>query len=146
LNKFFYLCKKRKKEFFMGLSIFLAKLLGVYLLIIAADMLFRKSELEKAVKDFASSKGLLVFSGSISLFVGLAIIFGHPIYEKNWHGLITLLGYLLVIRGVMRFAFPSYLQKKFASLFHKRYWLVFIILLVLGFYLTYMGFTANKYY
>ena len=96
----------------MELSLFLAKLLGVYLLIIAADMLFRKSELEKAVKDFASSKGLLLLSGSSSLFVGLAIIFAHPVYARNWEGLVTLLGYLLVVRGIMRFAFPSLVQKK----------------------------------
>lgn len=130
----------------MDLSIFLAKLLGVYLLIMSADMLFRKSEVEKAVKDFASSKGLLALSGSTSLFIGLAIIFAHPVYEKNWHGLITLIGYLLAIRGIMRVAFPSYLQKKLTVLFNKRYWVVFAILLILGIYLTYIGFNAPKHY
>ncbi len=129
----------------MELSLFLAKLLGVYLLIIAADMLFRKSELEKAVKDFASSKGLLLLSGSSSLFVGLAIIFAHPVYAKSWQGLVTLLGYLLVVRGMMRFAFPSLVQKKISGIFHKRYWIIFFAFLIVGFYLAYMGFTSSKY-
>lgn len=129
----------------MELSLFLAKLLGVYLLIIAADMLFRKSELEKAVKDLASSKGLLLLSGSSSLFVGLAVILAHPVYARSWEGLVTLLGYLLVVRGIMRFAFPSLVQKKVATMFHKRYWIIFLTFLILGFYLTYMGFTSSKY-
>lgn len=58
----------------MDLSMFWAKLLGLYSLIIAFELLVRKHEIEKAVKDFASSKGLLMFSGSISLLLGLALV------------------------------------------------------------------------
>lgn len=122
------------------LSIFLAKLLGIYLLIVAADLLFRRKELEAAVKDFASSKGLLVFSGSISLLLGLVVVLAHPVYEMNWRGLITLIGYLLILRGIIRVAFPSAIQKKLVSFFRKRYWLVFAVLLILGLFLTYSGF------
>ena len=125
----------------MELSIFLAKLLGLYMLIVAADLLLRRHEVEGAVKDFASSKGLLVFSGSFSLLFGLAIVISHPVFEGNWRGLITLLGYLIVARGIMRIAFPSRLQKKLVSFFHKRYWFLFFILAILGAYLTYCGFT-----
>src|SRR5579885_3255115 len=103
----------------MELSIFLAKFLGLYLLIVSADLLLRRHELEGAVKDFASSKGLLVFSGSISLLAGLAIVIGHPVYEANWRGLITLFGYLLIVKGIMRVAFPTRLQKRIVSFFHE---------------------------
>lgn len=126
----------------MELSIFLARLIGLYLLIVAADLLVRRREMEGAVRDFASSKGLLVFSGSISLLLGLAIAIGHPIYERGWRGLITLLGYLLIFRGIMRVAFPTRLQKRIGSLFHRGYWVILLILLILGVYLTYEGFNA----
>lgn len=127
----------------MELSLFLAKLIGIYLLIVAADLLLRRHELEGAVKDFASSKGLLVLSGSLSLLFGLAIVIAHPVYEMSWRGLITLLGYLLIVRGCMRFAFPSHIQKKLVSLFHRGYRIIFVILLILGIYLTYSGFITN---
>lgn len=126
----------------MELSIFLAKLLGLYMLIVAADLLLRRKELEKAVKDFASSKGLLVFSGSISLLFGLAIAIAHPVCTWDWRGLITLLGYLLILRGVHRIAFPTTIQKRVVSLFHRRHSAIFFVLLALGLYLTYEGFTA----
>ena len=126
----------------MGLSIFLAKLIGLYLLIIAADLFLRKREIEGAVKDFASSKGLLVFSGSRSLILGLAIVIAHPIYELNWRGLITLLGYLLILRGALRVAFPTVIQKKMVSFFHKGYPAVFFTLLIVGGFLVYCGFTV----
>jgi len=127
----------------MDLSLFLAKLLGLYSLIIAAELLIRKHEIEGAVKDFASSKGLLMFSGSISLLLGLAIVVAHPIYEANWQGFITFLGYVLVLRGIWRIAFPSRLQKKMATCFHQGYRGIFIILLLLGVYLTYIGFNYS---
>jgi uncharacterized membrane protein YkvI len=127
----------------MELSIYLAKLIGIYLLIVAADMLLRRREIRGAIRDFASSKGLLVFSGSISLLLGLAIVIAHPIYESTLQGFITLLGYLLILRGVWRIAFPTHVQKRLASLFHRGYWTIFIILLILGIYLTHAGFTAE---
>jgi hypothetical protein len=127
----------------MELSIFLAKWLGLYLLIVAADLLLRRHELEGAVRDFASSKGLLVFSGSISLLIGLAIVIAHPVYEGDWRGFITLLGYLIILRGAVRVAFPTHLQKRILSFFHRSYWAVFLILLIVGVYLTYSGFTAD---
>ena len=126
----------------MELSIYLAKFIGIYLLVVAADMLLRRHEIRGAIKDFASSKGLLVFSGSISLLMGLAIVIAHPVYEQSLQGLITLLGYLLILRGVWRMAFPTHVQKRLASLVHRGYWTIFIILLVLGYYLTYTGFNA----
>lgn len=127
----------------MELSLYLAKLLGLYFLIVALDMLFRRKELEGAVKDFASSKGLLLFSGAFSLIAGLAIVIGHPVFEPNWHGLITLLGLLFILKGIARFAFPSRFQKRMVSFFHRRYWLLFLIMLVVGAYLTYSGFSVQ---
>ncbi len=127
----------------MALSLFLAKLLGLYLLIVAFDLLVRRKEAEGAVKDFAASKGLLFYSGSLSLLLGLAIAIAHPIWETNWRGLITLLAYLMIVRGLMRTAFPSLLQKKIYPFFRNQYWLLLIILIILGVYLTYSGFNAQ---
>jgi len=127
----------------MDLSIFLARLLGLYFLIVAIELILRRHEFEGAVKDFASSKGLLVFSGSISLILGLAVVIGHPVYEMGFHGLITLLGYLMILRGIWRMAFPSRIQKKLVTCFQQGYKLIFLILLVLGVYLTYAGFNQG---
>ena len=125
----------------MLLSIFLAKLIGVYLLIAAADLLLRKEEFQDAVRDFSFSKGLLMFSGSVSLIIGLAIVLGHPVYKMNWQGLITLLGYFLILKGILRVAFPNYIQKRITAVFYKGYWVICFLLLVIGFYLSYVGFT-----
>lgn len=127
----------------MELSIFLAKLLGVYMLIVATEMLLRKQEFESAVRDFASSKGLILFSGSISLIVGLAITIGHPVFEMGFRGLITILGYLMILRGIWRMAFPSRVQHKIVTCFHKGYIWIVLIFLILGGYLAYAGYNLG---
>jgi hypothetical protein len=126
----------------MILSIFLAKLLGIYMLIAAAELVLRRREVESAMREMAHCKGFLAYSGSVSLLLGLAIVIAHPVYDKGWRELITLIGYILVIRGVIRCAFSAYYQKKFLPFYHQKYRAVFLILLVVGLYLTYMGFTA----
>ena len=126
----------------MDLSVFLAKVLGLYLLIFAADLLLRRKELEGAVKNFSASAGLLLFSGSVSLFLGLVIVIAHPVYEMDWRGFITFLGYLMILRGVLRLVFPTAIRHKLAAAFHRRYWAVFVILLIFGLYLTYSGFST----
>ena len=126
----------------MGLSIFLAKLIGIYLLVVAADLLMRRKELEAAVRDFAASKGLLAFSGSLSLLFGLIILLLHPVFSFDWRGILTLFGCLLVLRGVIRVAFPSHLQKTLSLMFHQYYWAIILIITIIGAFFTYCGFTA----
>ncbi|HEY5259065.1 MAG TPA: hypothetical protein VIJ46_00330 [Rhabdochlamydiaceae bacterium] len=127
----------------MDLSIFLAELLGLYMLIMAAELLFRRKELAGAVKDIASCKGVIICSGSYSLLLGLAIVIAHPIYELDWRGFVTFIGYLMILRGLIRITFPSHLQKGLSTMFRKRYWVMFVVMLVFGAYLTYSGFSAG---
>ncbi len=126
----------------MELSLFLAKLIGLYFLIVAGLWIFRKAEFERFLNDFVSSVGLTGFSGIISLVLGLMIVIGHPIWEVSWRGLITLIGLLFIIQGILRIGFNSNAQGVFKKWIDSRgYWVVLAILIVLGGYLTYNGFT-----
>lgn len=124
----------------MGLSIFLAKLIGLYLLIVAAIWIFRKDQFDKSIRDIASSRGLIVLSGVMSLLSGLAIAIGHSIWQFSWIGLITLLGYLMIIQGVVRLIFPEKLQTHMLEIMDKGYWAFIAIMIILGGFLTYSGF------
>jgi hypothetical protein len=127
----------------MELSIFLAKLIGIYLLFVSAELILRKKELEKSIKDFSSSKGLLALSGSIALLFGLAIVIAHPIFTPDWQGLITLIGCLLIIRGALRASFPTHVQKTVGPFFKRWYFLILTLSLTVGTFLTLCGFIAS---
>lgn len=128
----------------MGLSLFFAKFLGIYMLIIAAIWLTRKKQFEIGIKDILSSDGLLALSGAIHLVVGLIIAISHPIWEWNWRGLITLIAYISIIQGIIRLTFPNESKKAIIKSLVKGSWVWILVLVVLGVILTYNGFTGHE--
>ena len=126
----------------MEISLFIAKLLGLYFLIIALIMLVRKQQFQSVAKSIVYSEGLLGFSGIINLILGLAIVIGNPIFELSWRGLITLLGLIAILHGVIRIGFVHDLQKAFPpQKLEQSHWIIFAVILVLGAVLTYFGFS-----
>lgn len=126
----------------MDISIFLAKLIGLYLVIVSVICLVRKKQVKATGKELACCKSTLAVTAEISLIFGLVIAIDHSIWELNWKGLITLLGYLMIIKGIIRFAFPSFV-KNLATKMDKTYWVMSIVMLIIGIYLTYCGFAYS---
>lgn len=127
----------------MILSTFLAKLLGLYFIILALLWFFRQKEFTSTWREFAASKGLLAVSAEFSIVFGLIIAIDHTIWEWSWQGLVTVIGYLLILRGIVRLGFPSYAQKMCTKMLRERAWPFFLIMLVLGAYLAYCGFAFH---
>jgi hypothetical protein len=128
----------------MALSIFLAKILGVYLIIMFLLFATRKEEVTQAIKAFLADHGLILISGDISLIAGLAILIGHPIWVWEWPLVITLLGLLMVIRGILRIGYPACTIRWGNSLLRSRQawsWTM-IVSLIIGIFLLAHGFMA----
>ncbi len=127
----------------MDVSSFLAKLIGIYFILIAILWLFRSRQISDAIKEIVKSKGLLAISGEFSLIFGLVILLDHPVWEWNWRGLLTLLGCFFIVRGVLRLAFPLQVQRIFSHIQKETWWPLFLVLLVIGAYLAYSGFAYS---
>jgi hypothetical protein len=81
-------------------------------------------------------------SGLLALAVGVAMVISHSVWELNWRGLITLFGYLTIVKGVVRIGFPTVPQAAARSLLKGTpFWIWISIGLMLGGYLTWVGFT-----
>ena len=125
----------------MGLSLFLAKFLGAYLIIISILMLTRKEVMRKGFQEVLYIPGVLLLSGFISLLSGLAIVIGH---QLSWDGsiLISLLGYLLIAKGVVRLGWPN-ICRDWGNAFvrdDKKWLSISVFGLVLGLVLIAQGF------
>lgn len=128
----------------MDMSLLLAKLLGLYFLISATLYIFRTVQVKAAAKELAGSRSTLAVSGEISLIFGLLVVLDHSIWELNWKGLVTLLGYLFILRGILRIAFPSQIKALAAKIISTYFGLFVLVLLVIGAYLTYCGFQVSS--
>ena len=126
----------------MQLSLFLAKLFGIYLLVVAVLWAIRRDAMSQVMDEFFASRTMIFMSGLLALVVGIAMAISHSIWEWNWRGLLTLIGYLSIAKGVARIGFPDVPRKSAAYLLRaNRVWIWIGISAILGAYLTWAGFT-----
>ena len=127
------------------LTLFLAKLFGLYCVIVALAMMTRRQSAVATVRALIASPPLLLLVEVIGLAGGLAMILGHNI----WSGgalpvVVTLVGWLMAIRGAALLALsPSVTMKLFEALRYEQLFYVYMGgTLILGLYLTYAGFSG----
>jgi uncharacterized membrane protein HdeD (DUF308 family) len=84
---------------------------------------------------------MFALSGAIHIIIGLTIAILHPIWTADWRGLITLIGYISIIQGVIRLAFPIQSRDNVLKSLEKGYWVWIVVAGTLGIILTYNGFT-----
>jgi hypothetical protein len=128
-----------------SLTIFLAKFLGLYCIVVALTMMIRKQSTIAAIQALLNDPPLLLFVEVLGLAAGLAMIVGHNI----WSGgalpvVISLFGWVLAIRGAGLLALsPAALSKLVEALRYEELFYFYVAAtLVLGLYLTYAGFDA----
>ena len=100
----------------MQSSIFIARLLGPVLLVAGIAMLVNRRQLDAIVQELFRSPLLLLLLGIIDFTVGLAIVLTHNVWVADWRVIITLLGWLLTVRGVVRMLIPDQVKPLGAKL------------------------------
>ena len=127
------------------LTIFLAKLLGLYCIILALAMMTRKASAVATITALFGNPPLLLLVEVLGLAGGLAMIIGHNV----WSGgalpiVVTLVGWLMAIRGASLLALsPNATLREFSLWQYGRFFYFYMAgTLVLGVYLTLAGFSA----
>lgn len=130
----------------MDLTLFLARIVGLYLLFIGLFYLARRNDLRKMVSEFYQSSALVVMSGCLSIIFGLLIVLNYNVWAWHWTVLPTLVGWILLVRGLIRLFFPS-TDKEFAKKSSTDNAMIFsgIVMIVVAFVLVYQGFFERGY-
>lgn len=125
----------------MEVSLFLAKLMGIYLLIIGLAYFIKREFLRVVLEDFYKSPALIALGSIFNIILGLLIILNHNIWEFSWKIMITIIGYLSLVKGILHLYFPQ-VARTIASVFIRKDIFVYsgVISLALGVYLLYHGF------
>jgi hypothetical protein len=126
----------------MALSIFLGRVLGLYLIIVGFFYLFRRALIQKIAVQIFENEAFIIITAIISLIIGLLIVVGHNVWEWKWTLIVTLLGYLSLIKGLTRLFIPSRTDKKMImkALAKNNPIYIGLFCLIIGFLLTYEGF------
>ncbi|MFH1441280.1 MAG: hypothetical protein ABIH18_04485 [Candidatus Omnitrophota bacterium] len=126
----------------METSIFFAKLLGSYFIIIGIGILFNLKTYQKLVEDFFKNYALIYLGGLMALIFGLLTVLFHNVWAADWVVIITIFGWMGIIKGIWLIVFPNaaakmtqfYKQKASLLLVHS------LIVLGLGVFLAVKGY------
>jgi len=124
------------------ISILLAKFWGSLLVIFGLLFLVRKKALDDLF-ELTKDKTFIIISGYLALILGLVTVILHNTWVTDWIVVITIFGWISLIKGIARLGFPENLPKWVQVLKNK---LVFIkVLLVittlLGGWLIWMSYS-----
>lgn len=126
----------------MDISVFLARFLGAYMLIMFAIWVLRRQALEGGIRNIMGCGGTFALTALIQVIIGLLIILSHSVWKLNWQGLITLFGYFAVIQGIVRLSFPEEIKAYILKSVEKGAWMWMVFLGLFGSLLAYHGFIA----
>jgi len=87
-------------------AVFIARLLGPVLGVIGVSILLNEQIYAAIVIEAVHSPTLIYFSGLLSLPIGIAILNVHRAWTADWRVVVTILGWLFTLGGIMRILLP----------------------------------------
>jgi len=125
----------------MDLSIFLAQLFGIYLIVAGIMYVARHHFIRAVINDYFDSPSVVFLGGMLGIILGLMIVLGHNVWELSWKLAITLLGYLMVLKGILHWFFPQKAAWWTEKMTHgTAYLYASFFMIALGCFFCYVGF------
>ena len=126
----------------MNLSHFVAQVVAIIYLSIGIGMLFNMDYYKKMFTKMYDEMTAMYVGGFSAIVAGFALVTYHNIWAKNWTVLVTIIGWLALIKGISLIAFPRQFQKLSGPMIEGGMNVLSIIILTLGLIFGYFGFFA----
>ncbi|MBN1162577.1 hypothetical protein JXA34_02425 [Patescibacteria group bacterium] len=121
----------------MDTSIFFARLWGSFFVIFGCLFVITR-QLGKTI-EMTDNKSFVISTGYISMLMGLVTVILHNIWAINWTGVITILGWSTLIKGILKIGFPEFIHEQ-AQRFKKKQFLSTLFMIFLGIWLLWRSF------
>ena len=128
----------------MQASIFIAQLLGPVFIVVGLALLFRPEMFRAVLPEFIRSPVWLYLAGFLGLLAGLALVLTHEVWTADWRLLITLIGWITLLRALISIFRPQWVAAAGTAILERRgvFVGVGVLNLLVGLVLTYFGYTA----
>ena len=125
----------------MEKSRFIASLAGPTMMALGLSMFLNRGLLPEMTEQLSKSYALILIAGLITLVAGLAIVQVHNVWSGGWPIAITLIGWLLILGGLLRILFPREMAHIASNFSHSESLLLAASagLVAMGAYLTSKG-------
>jgi len=122
----------------MEFSILVARILALTYIAAGVAAVRGRITFEKMVEEFERSQALTFVTGFLTIVIGMLMVQYHNIWVRDWTVLITIVGWMSLLKGIMLIAFPQVIVS-FKGLYkNTRVW--GIVMIVLGGVFGWFGF------
>lgn len=90
----------------MDRSKFLAKMLGIYLILVSIAVSLNLQQFINTVNSLIHDLPLMFVTGFVTLILGILMVVSHNLWQWNWRLLITIIGWIILIKGASILFFP----------------------------------------
>ncbi len=128
----------------MDCSTLLARLLGPFIVAIGIGFLLKPKAIKQIGEDFFKNWALVYVSGLVTFIGGLAVVLFHNLWAADWRLIITLMGWLMLVKGAWLIVLPRTLVKA-TEVYTRNTKLgvvIWIVMLALGLILMFQGYLA----
>ena len=111
-------------------------------MVAALSILVNPRSFRAIVTEATKSVSLVYLFGVLDFAAGSAIVLVHNVWTTDWRVLVTLLGWLLVVRGLLRMFAPEQVKAYAATVLRRQnlYTASAVIIGVIGAVLCYFGY------
>lgn len=103
----------------MEISIFFGQLWGWLLVILGLVFLIRSKVFLTELFKLANDETFDLLSGYLALILGLVTVILHNVWVGDWRVIITIFGWLSLVKGIVRVGFPE-VTRKLVSVFQNK--------------------------
>jgi hypothetical protein len=130
----------------MDRSLFLARLIGPTFVAIALGMLINFGMYESMIAEALHTGVLFYLSGLLSLLAGLAIVNLHNMWCADWRAILTILGWLMTIGGIIRIVMPQVAVAIGSTIYGGRTSTITVALIIgaLGVFVSFKGYIGAR--
>jgi len=127
----------------MDVAVLVAKLYGAVAVALGLGMLINAKYYKKVFVDMMKDGTFMFVWSCFAIVLGLLIVMNHNVWEASWVVIVTLIGWIGLVKGVLMMVFPKFV-KIFEGWFKNT---AFFMAggagsLILGGVLLYLGFYA----
>jgi uncharacterized membrane protein HdeD (DUF308 family) len=95
----------------MELSTLIAKIAAVIYLSVSLGRFFSRDYYRRLSDDMYKNAALTYMMGFMAVIVGFLILHNQNLWGRSWTVLITIMGWLALIKGVLIIVFPNFIQR-----------------------------------
>lgn len=125
----------------LEISIFLAKVLGGFMLVSGLSMLIKNKSLSKIIREVTKGESTeYIIGGVFNLIIGLLLVAIHNLWQMPLYILlITLIGWITLVKGIVHLLLPDKNIDAMIKAFDNKTWFITsgVVFILIGLYFLY---------